>query len=239
MRDLFSDELNAPNDGQDALARQLPNQLANQCASRLPKRESIAPGAWLLPGFALDLAPALLATLEAMLTQAPLRHMVTPGGLPMSVATSSCGRTGWISDSAGYRYAGVNPQTGIAWPPMPALFSDIATRAAAAAGYAGYTPDTCLINRYAPGTRLTLHQDKNERDFTAPIVSISLGLRASFLFGGLERQHPTGRLWLYSGDVVVWGGPSRLVFHGIAPLGDGIDPLTGRCRINLTFRQAL
>ncbi len=139
----------------------------------------------------------------------------------------------------GYRYAGVDPQTGIAWPPMPHIFSDLATRAAAAAGYAAYAPDTCLINRYVPGTQLTLHQDKNERDFTAPIVSVSLGLAARFLFGGLKRQQATGRMWLYSGDVVVWGGASRLVFHGIAPLGDGLDPLTGRCRMNLTFRQAL
>ena len=216
LRDLFSDE-----------------------SGGLPKYEFIARGALLLPGFALDEAQALMHSLQAVLARAPLRHLETPGGRRMSVASSSCGKTGWGSDRAGYRYAPIDPQTGLAWPPMPLVFFSLAGRAAAEAGYADFEPDTCLINRYAPGARLTLHQDRNERDYTAPIVSVSLGVTADFLFGGQQRSERTLRMRLESGDVVVWGGASRLAFHGIAPLGDSIDPLTGRCRINLTFRKAL
>lgn len=199
---------------------------------------TFAPGAALLRGFVLDDAAALLAAIDAITEAAPLRHMVTPGGYTMSVATTSCGALGWTSDAHGYRYAARDPRSDLPWPAMPALFDRLAHDAAARAGFAGFEPDACLINRYAPGARLTLHQDKNERDFGAPIVSMSLGLPATFLFGGIQRADPTLKLHLVHGDVVVWGGPARLRFHGVLPLAHGTHPLTGACRINLTFRKA-
>ena len=164
--------------------------------------------------------------------------MVTPGGYTMSVAMTNCGHLGWVTDRRGYRYDPIDPATGKPWPPLPASFHALATRAAAAGGFAGFEPDACLVNRYEPGTRLSMHQDRNERDFSAPIVSVSLGLPAVFLFGGARRQDRPRRVRLESGDVVVWGGPARLTFHGVAPLADGEHPLTGRHRINLTFRRA-
>jgi alkylated DNA repair protein (DNA oxidative demethylase) len=157
----------------------------------------------------------------------------------MSVAMSNCGRVGWVSDRRGYRYDALDPETGRPWPPMPAVLRELALRTAAMAGFAGFKPDACLINRYAPGTRLSLHQDRNERDLSAPVVSVSLGLPARFLFGGLRRTDGVQRLALVHGDVVVWGGGQRLAFHGVAALADGEHALTGRCRINLTFRKAL
>lgn len=199
---------------------------------------TLAPGAALLRGFALDDAAALLAAIDTVAALAPLRHMVTPGGYTMSVATTSCGDMGWTSDAQGYHYAEYDPETGLPWPAMPALFGTLARDAAAQAGFPGFEPDACLINRYAPGARLTLHQDRNERDFGAPIVSVSLGLPATFLFGGIKRADPTLKLHLVHGDVVVWGGPARLRFHGVLPLAHGTHPLTGACRINLTFRKA-
>ncbi|MEI6740821.1 MAG: DNA oxidative demethylase AlkB, partial [Gemmatimonadaceae bacterium] len=162
----------------------------------------------------------------------------TPGGFTMSVAMTNCGALGWISDARGYRYAATDPVTGAPWPAMPTIFRTIDERAAAAAGYPGFSPDACLVNRYAPGAKMTLHQDTNERDFTAPIVSVSLGLPAVFQVGGLERTDRVERILLTHGDVLVWGGPSRLVYHGIQPLKDGEHPLVGRARINLTFRKA-
>jgi DNA oxidative demethylase len=199
----------------------------------------LAEGAVLLRGFAAADAAALLRALDPLLTAAPFRHMVTPGGHAMSVAMTNCGRVGWVTDRTGYRYDAIDPQTGHAWPAMPPLFLDLAARAATAAGFAGFVPDGCLINRYVPGARLTLHQDRNERDYAAPIVSVSLGLPAVFLFGGLRRTDRPRRMRLESGDVVVWGGVSRLAFHGVDKLADGEHALTGRCRINLTFRKAL
>ena len=199
----------------------------------------LGPGAHVLRGFALDAAAALLAALRAVIAAAPFRHMVTPGGLRMAVAMTNCGSLGWVSDRRGYRYDPVDPQTGARWPPMPATFARLAADAAARAGFDAFVPDACLVNRYAPGTRLSLHQDRNERDFAAPIVSVSLGLPAVFLWGGLRRTDRPRRLRLEHGDVVVWGGPSRLVFHGVDTLADGEHPATGRCRINLTFRKAL
>lgn len=199
---------------------------------------TLAPGAALLRSFALDDAAALLAAIDTIVAAAPLRHMVTPGGYTMSVATTSCGEMGWTSDAQGYRYAACDPDSGLPWPAMPALFGTLARDAAAQAGFRGFEPDACLINRYAPGARLTLHQDKNERDFGAPIVSVSLGLPATFLFGGIKRTDPTLKLRLVHGDVVVWGGPARLRFHGVLPLAHGTHPLTGACRVNLTFRKA-
>jgi alkylated DNA repair protein (DNA oxidative demethylase) len=201
--------------------------------------EPLAEGAVLLRGFVAADAPGLLRALEPMLVAAPFRHMVTPGGHAMSVAMTNCGAVGWVTDRTGYRYDARDPETGRTWPVMPPLFIDVAARAAMAGGFAGFVPDGCLINRYAPGARLTLHQDRNERDFAAPIVSVSLGLPAVFLFGGLRRTDRPRRLRLESGDVVVWGGPSRLAFHGVDPLAAGEHALTGRWRINLTFRKAL
>jgi DNA oxidative demethylase len=207
-----------------------------------PSEESaatLAQGATLLRGFATPEAVTLIDTLQGVLASAPFRHMVTPGGYRMSVAMSNCGRAGWVTDRSGYRYDPIDPMTRRPWPSMPAAFRRLAARAAAAAGFQGFEPDACLINRYAPGARLSLHQDRNERDLGAPIVSVSLGLPAVFLFGGSCRSERPRKVRLESGDVAVWGGPARLVFHGVEPLADGDDPLTGRCRINLTFRKAL
>ena len=200
---------------------------------------AIAEGATLLHGFAVGAAPPLLQAIEDVVAAAPLRHMITPGGYRMSVAMTNCGAAGWVTDRSGYRYDARDPLTGKPWPVMPGIFCDLARRAAAAGGFGNFEPDACLINRYDPGARLTLHQDKNERDYTAPIVSVSLGLPAVFLFGGLRRKDRPQRMRLESGDVAVWGGPTRLAYHGVAPLADGDDPLTGHCRYNLTFRTAL
>jgi DNA oxidative demethylase len=208
-------------------------------AARLGAAEPLAEGAVLLRGFLAADVAALLRALEPVLAAAPFRHMVTPGGYTMSVAMTNCGRVGWVTDRTGYRYDAIDPQTGHAWPALPPLFLDVAARAAAAGGFTGFVPDGCLINRYVPGARLTLHQDRNERDYAAPIVSVSLGLPAVFLFGGVRRNDRPRRMRLESGDVVVWGGPSRLAFHGVDKLADGEHALTGRCRINLTFRKAL
>ncbi|MGA9865076.1 MAG: DNA oxidative demethylase AlkB [Acetobacteraceae bacterium] len=201
--------------------------------------ETLAEGAVLLRGFATADAPALMTALDAILDAAPFRRMVTPGGHVMSVAMTNCGAQGWVTDRRGYRYDARDPTTGRFWPAMPAPFRALAERAADAAGYAGFSPDAGLINRYEPGARLSLHQDRNERDLSAPIVSVSLGLPAMFLFGRARRADRPRRLRLQSGDVAVWGGASRLAFHGIDPLAEGEDRLTGRCRINLTFRKAL
>ncbi|HYR83986.1 MAG TPA: DNA oxidative demethylase AlkB [Terriglobia bacterium] len=199
----------------------------------------LADGAALLQGFAAARSDNLLSALQSIVSAAPFRHMVTPGGFRMSVAMTNCGNAGWVSDPSGYRYDPVDPNTGQPWPAMPAVFFDVATQAAAAAGFENFEPDACLVNRYEPGTRISLHQDKDERDFTAPIVSVSLGLPAVFLFGGLKRSERPVRIAVKNGDVVVWGGPSRLVYHGVAPLPEGEHPATGRTRINLTFRKAL
>jgi alkylated DNA repair protein (DNA oxidative demethylase) len=155
----------------------------------------------------------------------------------MSVAMTNCGRVGWVSDRSGYRYDPIDPDTGNPWPRMPRAFLDVAERAAAEAGFPDYDPDACLINRYAVGTKLGLHRDRDEKDAWAPIVSVSLGLPATFLWGGKRRSDPTRRLLLQSGDVVVWGGPARFVYHGVATLKAGEHPLTGGVRINLTFRK--
>jgi len=199
----------------------------------------LADGAALLQGSAAARSDNLLSALHSIVSAAPFRHMVTPGGFRMSVAMTNCGHAGWVSDPSGYRYDPVDPNTGQPWPAMPAVFFDVATQAAAAAGFENFEPDACLVNRYEPGTRISLHQDKDERDFTAPIVSVSLGLLAVFLFGGLKRSERPVGIAVKNGDVVVWGGPSRLVYHGVAPLPEGEHPATGRTRINLTFRKAL
>lgn len=202
-------------------------------------REPMGEGAVLLRGFALAFEDEVLAGLDGVVAQAPFRHMVTPGGYTMSVAMTNCGAAGWVTDRSGYRYDPNDPLTGLPWPAMPEAFRTLARAAAAEAGYAAFTPDACLINRYEPGARLSLHQDRNERDFANPIVSVSLGLPATFQFGGLQRSDPVRRYALRHGDVAVWGGPSRLVFHGVTALKEGMHPRLGRMRINLTFRGAL
>jgi DNA oxidative demethylase len=202
--------------------------------------DAIAPGAAILRGFAMPVADALLRGVESVIAAAPLRHLVTPGGQTMSVAMSNCGPLGWVSDRRGYRYSAVDPLSNQPWPAMPASFIALVARAAAEAGFAGFTPNACLINHYEPGARMGLHQDRDEGgsagDFSAPIVSVSLGLPAVFLFGGLQRKDRTTRWPLLHGDVVVWGGPSRLAFHGVAPLKDGEHTALGARRVNLTFR---
>jgi alkylated DNA repair protein (DNA oxidative demethylase) len=204
-----------------------------------PREQAIAPGAILLRGAALAWGTALLEAVEAVVRQSPLRNMITPGGFQMSVAMTNCGAAGWITDRSGYRYGPLDPLSDQPWPDMPAVFATLATQTAARAGFAGFVPDACLINQYEPGSRMSLHQDKNEIDHAAPIVSVSLGLPAVFLFGGQRRADKTQRVPLAHGDVVVWGGPARLRFHGVMPLKDAEHPLLGRRRINLTFRKAL
>lgn len=196
--------------------------------------ESLGSGAVLLRRFALPSAPSLLHALQEMVAAAPFRHMVTPGGFRMT----NCGTAGWVTDRSGYRYDCFDPVSGDHWPSMPACFAELATEAAAHAGFNGFVSDACLINRYEPGARLSLHQDRNERDFDAPIVSVSLGIPAVFLFGGLHRSDRPRRVSLTHGDVVVWGGPARLRYHGVMPLKEDYHPALGRHRINLTFRKA-
>ncbi|NBW49552.1 MAG: DNA oxidative demethylase AlkB [Betaproteobacteria bacterium] len=204
----------------------------------LPTLFEIAPGAWALPGFAVMQADALWTGIQKVIQTHPLRHLVTPGGSRMSVAMSNCGDLGWVSDAAGYRYQSTDPLTQTPWPAMPQGFREMAMLAAELAGYPAFEPDACLINRYAPGARMTLHQDKNERDYSAPIVSVSLGLHAVFELGGVERGDKVQRLRLQHGDVLVWGGPARLRFHGVRAVDPGLHLLTGAYRFNLTFRKA-
>ena len=200
--------------------------------------EWLEPGAVVLRGFASDRAAKLLEAVDMVAASAPFRHLITPGGKRMSVAMTNCGPLGWISDRGGYRYGPVDPGTGARWPDMPALFRQLALGAAEAAGYPGFAPDACLINRYEPGTRLSLHQDRDEGNYAHPIVSVSLGIPAIFLWGGAERADKALRVGLWHGDVVVWGGPARLRFHGVLPLAQAEHPATGALRINLTFRKA-
>jgi alkylated DNA repair protein (DNA oxidative demethylase) len=200
--------------------------------------DPIGPRALVLRGLALTDQASLLADLDGVFAQSPLRHMVTPGGHRMSVAMTNCGALGWVSDRTGYRYDALDPASGKRWPRMPASFFRLAADAAERAGFAGFAPDACLVNRYAPGARLTLHQDRNERDFNQPIVSVSLGIPAVFLFGGLRRADRATRVALRHGDVVVWGAADRMRFHGVLALKAGRHPLVGDFRINLTFRKA-
>jgi DNA oxidative demethylase len=206
-------------------------------AEVLPAREVIAEGAMLLRGFARPIQHDLVAAIDDIAAQAPFRHLTTPGGHTMSVAMTNCGGFGWVSDRTGYRYDACDPDSGKPWPEMPPVFRELAGQAAAQAGFAGFRPEACLVNRYEPGARLSLHQDRDEKNYDAPIVSVSLGLPTTFLWGGLKRTDKTVRHRLEHGDVVVWGGPSRLVFHGVAPLADGEHALLGRLRVNLTFRK--
>jgi alkylated DNA repair protein (DNA oxidative demethylase) len=206
-------------------------------ADMLPPREEVAAGAMLLRGFARPIQHELIAAVEDVTAQAPFRHLTTPGGYRMSVAMTNCGGFGWVSDRSGYRYDPNDPDSGKPWPEMPPVFRELAGQAAAQAGFAGFRPEACLVNCYEPGARLSLHHDRDENNYDAPIVSVSLGLPATFLWGGLKRADKTVRYRLEHGDVVVWGGPSRLAFHGVAPLADGEHALLGRRRVNLTFRK--
>lgn len=211
---------------------------ANAEPEQQPRREQIGEQSYVLRGFALPWLERLLPALEAVLTAAPFRQMVTPGGFTMSVALSSCGTFGWTTDRSGYRYTRHDPQTGQPWPRMPEVFLQLAQAAAQAAGFSEFAPDSCLINRYIPGAKMSLHQDKDEHSYAAPIVSVSLGLPAMFLFGGFARSDKSQRIPLLHGDIVVWGGVDRLRYHGVLPLKDGHHPRLGEQRINFTFRTA-
>lgn len=202
-----------------------------------PWQEPLAPGAVILRRRALACVAELLEGIQEVAARSPFRQMVTPGGYTMSVAMTNCGDVGWTTDIHGYLYAPVDPQTRQHWPTMPSAFRTLALDCAREAGYPDFQPDACLINRYAPGAKLSLHQDKDEKELRAPIVSVSLGLPAVFQFGGLKRNDPLMRVLLEHGDVVVWGGASRLFYHGIQPLKDGHHPATGNLRYNLTFRH--
>jgi alkylated DNA repair protein (DNA oxidative demethylase) len=211
--------------------------LFDSVAEAQPTREAIADGAMLLRGFVKPIESELIEAVRAIVAQSPFRRMTTPGGHLMSVAMTNCGERGWITDHTGYRYDPIDPRTGAPWPAMPPVLRDLARGAAEQGGFQNFAPDACLVNRYEPGTRLSLHQDKDELDYSAPIVSVSLGLPATFLFGGMARADKPRRYRLVHGDVVVWGGPSRLAYHGVAPLAEGEHASLGRKRINLTFRR--
>jgi alkylated DNA repair protein (DNA oxidative demethylase) len=202
------------------------------------RKEDLCPGAYVLRGFALSDEAAVLDALRDVTAKAPFRHMLTPGGFTMSVAMTNCGSLGWVTDRTGYRYDATDPESDQAWPTLPVSFLTLARNAAVEAGFPGFVPDACLINRYETGAKLSLHQDKDERDFRAPIVSVSLGVPAVFLFGGLNRADKTKRVPVKHGDVIVWGGPARLRYHGVLPLKEGWHSLLGIHRVNLTFRKA-
>ncbi len=202
------------------------------------RHEKIGEQSCVLRGFALPWLERLLPALETVLTSAPFRQMITPGGFTMSAAMSSCGTWGWTTDRSGYRYSREDPQTGRSWPPMPEAFMQLAQAAAREAGFSDFLPDACLINRYIPGAKMSLHQDKDETSYAAPIVSVSLGLPAMFLFGGFERSDKSQRVPLLHGDIVVWGGVDRLRYHGVLPIKEGHHPRLGEQRINFTFRTA-
>lgn len=209
----------------------------NDLFSKLETRETLAEGAILLRSFALTHESEIVDSVQRVAQVAPFRNMTTPGGFRMSVAMTNCGAFGWVTDRKGYRYSSVDPETDRPWPMMPNVLQYLAEHAAREAGYPEFSPDACLINRYEPGAKMSLHQDKDEKDFTNPIVSVSLGLSATFQFGGLKRSDPVRKFVLHHGDVVVWGGPSRLFYHGILPLKDGEHRQLGRNRFNLTFRK--
>jgi DNA oxidative demethylase len=204
----------------------------------ISRKEELSPGAVVLRGFASTDEAVLLAALNGVIALAPFRHMITPGGYRMSVAMTNCGSFGWVTDRTGYRYDAIDPVSGHPWPQMPDSLLNLAKSAAAQAGFQEFVPDACLINRYEPGARLSLHQDKNERDFGEPIVSVSLGIPAVFLYGGSKRADIPRRTPVTHGDVIVWGGPARLHYHGVMPLKEGYHPFVGRYRLNLTFRKA-
>jgi alkylated DNA repair protein (DNA oxidative demethylase) len=198
----------------------------------------LGPRAFVLRAFALPFVEKLLAAIAVLEQASPFRQMVTPGGFTMSVALTNCGALGWTTDRCGYRYTRLDPDNNRPWPAMPDVFARLANEAAHTAGFEDFRPDACLVNRYTPGARLSRHQDKNEHDFDAPIVSVSLGMTATFLFGGPQRTDKTAKVPLCHGDVAVWGAQDRLRYHGVMPLKDDPHPLLGSRRISLTFRKA-
>jgi DNA oxidative demethylase len=214
-------------------------------ASSVEQQLHVAEGAVLLRNFVQQnknvthAETALLADLHCVLENSPLRNMTTLGGFTMSVAMTNCGALGWVSDKKGYRYTMLDPSTGLPWSQMPVSFMALASAAAMQAGYANFVPDACLINQYQPGARMSLHQDKDEQDFSQPIVSVSLGIPAVFLFGGAKRSDNARKISLQHGDVIVWGGKSRLNYHGVMPLRASMHEVFGARRINLTFRKAV
>jgi len=205
-------------------------------ADQRPARQDIAPGVVLFPGRAV--ARDIWPLLQPVLAVAPFRNFVTPGGRRMGVETTNCGSLGWVSDKAGYRYQATDPDSGRPWPAMPRPLFDLAVASAAAAGFPETRPDSCLINRYAVGVRLTAHQDLNEQSSDWPIVSISMGLPATFVLHGATRGGAGPKIALTDGDVLVFGGPARNAFHSVQPIADGVDPVLGPCRVNLTLRVA-
>jgi DNA oxidative demethylase len=205
-----------------------------QTAETIP----LAPGAYYLPGFALPGMDTLWRCVQQQMAATPPQQMMTPMGYLMSVGTMSMGSWGWVSDAQGYRYSAINPSNNQPWPPLPAAILQLAADAAEKAGYPHFVPDSCLINVYTPGSKMGLHQDKNERDFSQPIISVSLGIPAIFLFGGAKRSDKPARILLQHGDVVVWGGASRRFYHGVAAIKPHAHSLTGNLRINLTLRKA-
>lgn len=199
--------------------------------------EAIGDDSAILRGRAITVEDGLLRAVRLIEQQAPPRQMTTPGGGRMTALMSSCGVAGWTSDESGYAYRRRDPQSGSAWPALPGVLLDFAGECASEAGFHGFRPNSCLINRYAVGAGMGLHQDRNEGDFGHPIVSVSLGLPATFLFGGAHRTDPVAKARLVHGDVVVFGGRERLFFHGVRPVADGYHELLGPFRINLTFRK--
>ena len=198
-----------------------------------PTHEELYPGAVLMRGLALPQDREFFAAMESIIAAAPLHHAVTPGGLPMGVMVTDCGDSRAFAN----RWDAANTPGKQPWPRMPRVLYDFAIRCANRSGFPLFRPDACHINRYHAGIKLGLHQDRHEIDLNQPIVSISLGLECIFLLGGLQRTDKARHILLEHGDVIVWGGPSRMRFHGVQPLKPGSHPLTGPYRYNLTFRR--
>jgi len=203
-----------------------------------PLHTAIGEQALLFHQFLSQTDEALLSDVRAVLKQSPLRHLHTPSGHKMSVKSSNCGHYGWLTDEHGYRYQSIDPVTKKPWPQMPDSISIQAIEVARLAGFENFKPDSCLINVYMPGAKMGLHQDKDEADFTKPIVSFSFGLSMNFLWGGFKRSDKYQKVILQHADALVWGGKDRLRYHGVQQLKEGVHPITGRCRVNLTIRQA-
>lgn len=213
-------------------ARQHPDLLDDGAVAPV---DVIMPEVVLLRGFVAT-APLLLE-IEAIAAAAPFRRLETPGGGRMSVAMTNAGRWGWHSDRRGYRYLECDPESGRPWPTMPAAFAALARRAATRAGFPGFEPDCCLVNRYAIRAQMGTHRDFDELDLRHPIVSVSIGLPATFLWYGAARKGPPRRVEVTDGDVLVWGGAARAGYHGVRRLtgrGEAPDGL----RYNLTLRRA-
>lgn len=198
---------------------------------------AVMPGMTLLPKFANSVA--LKPVIDRLCQQSPVRQMRTRRGQTIQVGMTNCGQCGWVSDTKGYRYTPNDPITDKPWPAMPTELSDLAKKAANVSGFTDFYPDACLINRYQPGVQMGAHQDRDEQDFSQPIVSVSLGIPARFFVLGLERRGTATPVDLSDGDVVVFGGPARLYYHGVRKLKPNEDPIWGPYRWNLTFRMAL